>query len=68
MEPKMPQNDKFVFFCAEFLHEKQWQMINLSEFLLFLLSKILIKQLKTINLLSEMVDLPSEKINIETKW
>ena len=40
-------------------------MINLSEFLSFYCLKLSIKQLKIINLLSGMVNLPFEMINID---
>ena len=45
-----------------------WQPLKkLSEFLSLFLSKLLIIQLKMINLLSEPVNVPSEMKNIDTK-
>ena len=43
-------------------------MINLTAFNNFKCLNLLIKQLEKINVLYEMVNLPSETINIDTKW
>ena len=64
----MTQNDKFIVLCWIFA----LKTITNGKFnrILhhFYCLKILTKQHKMINLLSEMIDLPSETININSKW